>query len=150
MPSELVDNYIASDVKTLIWTSKPEFKAKEKGSHTGAPPWMTKGAAIRPFGDGGGAGVLDWQTHQDALRAHWLVRYIDSTTGHWKLLMDHWIFKNNSGPTDRASSSSVVVLEKTLGRPWPVPVATMHEHPHARTRTNVPTLSNSDLYYVRH
>ena len=64
---------------------------------------MTKGAAIRPFGDGGGAGVLDWQTHQDALRAHWLVRYIDNTRGHWKLLMDHWIFKNNNGPTDRAS-----------------------------------------------
>ena len=68
MPSEKVDNYIASDVKTLIWSSKPEFKSTEKGSSTGAPPWMTKGAAIRPFGDGGGAGVLDWQTHQDGRR----------------------------------------------------------------------------------
>ena len=86
MPSAKVDAYIKKDVRALLWAGHPEFDPQEGGTSTpSAPPFMKKEAAQLKWGDGG-VGVLNWDLHTKAIRAHWIVRYLDPThkeNGSW-------------------------------------------------------------------
>ena len=95
MPSPTVDEYIRQDIRHLLWSNHPRFDGQEAGTPAAcAPPFLSKEAAQLQWGKGG-ISVLNWEIHSKAFRAHWFQRYLDSTTGTWKIFFDHWILKGH-------------------------------------------------------
>eukprot|EP00975_Prorocentrum_lima_P036409 7659245-Prorocentrum_lima.AAC.1 len=89
MPEEVCE-YIESDVQALLWARKPDFSAASLGTRTTIHRWMTRGASYRSISKGG-LGLLHWSSHLKALKAKWLVRYLDPSEGPWKSLLDTYI-----------------------------------------------------------
>ena len=95
--------------------------------------------------------VYDWlavlgreHSHHHSYHSSWR-----GDTGLWtvhRLTYIEYRPFNLTGCSPHSQVSSVVVLEKTLGRPKPVPVIPSTHI--AQTRTDVPMLTNSDQYYV--
>ena len=89
IPPQIV-KALESDVKHLVWASKPELDTDRKGTIKKVRPVMTAGAARRPQKKGG-IGMPDLVAHLQAFQAQWGRRYLDPTTKPWKLAIDHYI-----------------------------------------------------------
>ena len=109
MPRYIYDAF-QSDVQALIWSKEPEFDAETYGTSMKGKRFMKSENQYQPK-RALGVGVLHWQSHEKSLRVKWLLKYIDSTTGEWKKVLDVWLHAflrvvGRRSPTIRLMSSS--------------------------------------------
>jgi len=87
---------IDSDVSGLIWNRDHTFDPDALGTDQDRPPLFKAGTEILPKGLLG-LGLLPWEAHVDALSIKILIRYLDASTGDWKLLLDAWLARTPEG-----------------------------------------------------
>ena len=93
-PPKWFNRDLNSDVFQLLWTRDPTLEAAESGSGA-TRGWMKKICTHNPrkynkHGRGLGLGLIHWESHLKAIRTKWILKYLDSTQGPWKLILDQW------------------------------------------------------------
>ena len=62
-----------------------------------------------PNGPTLGLGLIDWPNHVKALRAKWILNYLDPRQANWKQVLDAWFCRTNLG---RAAVLSTIPKNK--------------------------------------
>ena len=97
LPPEWFNNDLTSDVFQLLWIRDPVLEAAVSGSDV-PKGWMKAMSTHNPrkyteHGRGLGLGLIHWDSHLRAIRTNWILKYLDSTLGPWKQILDQWFAK---------------------------------------------------------
>jgi hypothetical protein len=75
--------------------------------------WIAKLTAIGPR-NRGGIGIMTWEHHVEAVKAQWIVRYLQPGEAAWKSILDEFILKNKSGQeTQYPEGRAIVTMNLT-------------------------------------
>ena len=86
---ESIIKLIKSDAHHLLWSSMPELRSNEDGSHY-SRAYIHRLASYLPQKEGGGS-VMHIESHIRAFKAQWIKRYLHPSETPWKTLIDIWI-----------------------------------------------------------
>ena len=96
IPDDIMDD-IVSDIQALVWQKNVSFAEGETGSTLTSRRWLKANAQFGDRKHNLGIGLLDWKAHVDAIQIKWLLNYRDATRGEWKLLLDSWLARHDTG-----------------------------------------------------
>ena len=75
--------------------------------------WIAKLTAIAPR-NRGGIGIMTWEHHVEAIKAQWIVRYLQPGEAAWKHILDEFLLKNKAGTgTQYPEGRSIVTMNLT-------------------------------------
>ena len=82
---------LESDVRALLWEKDIEFDANSTGTDRNKKGWIINTALHNKRKKNLGIGLLDWPNHVRALRAKWILNYLDAATAPLKqVLISGW------------------------------------------------------------
>ena len=58
--------------------------------------WVAKDTAMGPRNKGG-VGIMTWEHHVNAVKAQWIVRYLQPGEAAWKHILDNFVLRNKAG-----------------------------------------------------
>ena len=87
MPRKVIE-LIESDAKQILWATTPTLDSKEDGSEE-CRRWIKERASYLPKHEGG-AGIMHWPSHCEAVYATWIVRFLSPRRAPWKQMLRHW------------------------------------------------------------
>ena len=86
----------------------------EIGTTTKFRRWMKEGAQYGNRTLQLGLGILPWDEHCKAIRARWILRYLDATQGDYKQVLDSWFARYQEGRSSVFSTSPHMNLPNQL------------------------------------
>ena len=101
----------------LWWAREPKL---ESASNNGIADknrkrirrWVARGTATGPR-TRGGLGNMDWGEHVQAIKAQWIIRYLQPGDAAWKRILDSWILGDNKLRTKYPEGRVAVLLKLT-------------------------------------
>ena len=91
LPPDYITDSIDSDLQAYTWSKHLTVDPEEFGTAARFRRWMKKGAQYGSRIKQLGLGVFPWHHHAKSLRARWIFRYLDPSTGDYKFLLDQWL-----------------------------------------------------------
>jgi hypothetical protein len=107
--SEKVSTAIQSDVQALIWGKDVQFDPEELG-HGKVRRYMKMNAQYRRR-NGGGLGLIHWESHLKGLTDITLFQYCNGRSMAWKPVLDWWFAKL---PEGRSAVFSTIPMKRLI------------------------------------
>ena len=111
-PADIV-RAVGEDAQAVIWGKGQKFDEEELGSALNGRRMMVDEAQYLPQAELGG-GVIYWEGHVKALAGHWILRYLDASSGPWKQLLDLWLAREQEGRGAALTTIKVSEITKSL------------------------------------
>ena len=114
LPPKHLTEAIISDVQAFTWAKDPDLDPDEQGTEAKFRRWMKASAQYGNRVKKIGLGVFPWANHVRAIRARWITRYLDTTEGDYKYILDLWFARYYEGRGAVATTMPVKDLTKSL------------------------------------
>lgn len=111
-PKDIV-KAIGEDAQAVIWGKGQKFVEEELGTDLNGRRMMINEAQYLPQAEMGG-GVIHWEGHVKALAGHWILRYLDASSGPWKQLLDLWLAREHEGRGAALTNIKISEITKSL------------------------------------
>ena len=112
IPDEIM-NMINNAYQNYIWDNERIVDPETYGDEVKVHRWIKNDAQYNSRVWELGLGVLPWMNHVKAIQIRWLLRYLDATTGEYKVVLDQWLARSSIGKGAIFSTLPIVELTKS-------------------------------------
>ena len=114
LPPKHIHNAICEDLQAATWAKDLDMDPDELGCETKFRRWMKEGAQYGSRITKLGLSILPWHEHCKAIRARWMLRYLDATRGDYKYVLDCWFARYPEGRSAVFSTMPTLDLTKSI------------------------------------
>ena len=136
-PPEYITSFLEDLTQSLIWSKDVEF-SDEGLSASAFRRFMVNMNQYEPTNSANvGLGVLDWNSHLEALQLKWILRYLDPSQAPWKEVLDVWLARTYLGrqavfstiPVKQLTGSATQGRQGMLPKFWRKAIAVARKYP---------------------